>query len=242
MKKPLFIVIEGLDGSGKSTAAKMLVEELENRFNKKPLLTYEPNDPSCGGDYIRAVLEKKITRFTPCVLAYAFAANRLDHNDRTIKPHLERGDDHIVISDRYYLSSLVYQSADDFPFSSVIQLNELALRPDLIFFLNVSNEVCYQRMNKRNMPPELFETNLEATEKNTSLPSVFCVKRETKRLLRLMERDSGGDGGADDGVVGLVKLKTHGNKKGAFQIGTPLFYCHAFLIGFQYFKNPIPHF
>ena len=196
----MFVVIEGLDGSGKSTAAKVLIEELENRFNKKSLLTYEPNNPSCGGDYIRAVLEKKITRFTPRVLAYAFAANRLDHNDRIIKPHLEKGDDHIVISDRYYLSSLVYQSAEDFSMERVMELNELALPPDLIFFLNVSNEICYQRMNKRNQPQELFETNLEATREKY-LSAVEFLRRTRKE--RIIEID--GNGTVEETVEQMLK-------------------------------------
>jgi dTMP kinase len=182
---PMFIVLEGLDGSGKTTAAKVLAEELESRLGKKTLFTYEPNNPSCGGDFIRDVLTKKITRFTPRVLAYAFAANRLDHNDRTIKPHLEKGNDHIVISDRYYLSSLVYQSADDFPFDRVMELNELALPPDIIFFLNVSNETCYQRMNKRNLPPELFETNFEATRQKYFSAIDFLKNTRQERIVEI---------------------------------------------------------
>lgn len=189
MHKPLFIVIEGLDGSGKSTAAKVLAEKLEQAFQKKVRLTYEPNDPSCGGDYIRLVLTKKITRFTPRVLALAFAANRLDHNDRTIKPHLEMGDNHLVISDRYYLSSLVYQSDEQFSFESVMQLNELALPPDLIFFLNVSNEVCYQRMKKRNQPQELFEVNLESTRQKYLAAIDFL---RTTRQEKIIEIDGNG--------------------------------------------------
>ena len=163
MAPPLFIVIEGLDGSGKSTSGKRLAEVLTERLQAEVLTTYEPHDPSCGGDYIRQVLTKKITQFRPRTLALAFAANRLDHCDREIIPWLEGGKNRIVLSDRYYLSSLVYQATDDFPMASVLKINELALKPDLIFFLNVSNEVCRERMKKRNLPPELFEENLEST-------------------------------------------------------------------------------
>ena len=77
-KKSLFIVIEGLDGSGKSTASKHLKKKLASKFKVKS--SYEPHNPSCGGDYIRAVLTKKIKRFSHRTLALAFAANRLDHN------------------------------------------------------------------------------------------------------------------------------------------------------------------
>ena len=185
MKKPFFIVIEGLDGSGKSTAARHLAQMLESRFEKKTLLTFEPHDPSCAGRYIRQVLTKKITRFTPRVLALAFAANRLDHNDRTIKPHLEKGDNHVVISDRYYLSSLVYQSTNDFPLAAVMQLNELALPPDLFFFLNVSNKVCYERMTQRNQPRELFEENLEETRKKYLQAIDFLKKERNETIIEI---------------------------------------------------------
>lgn len=177
MEKPLFIVIEGLDGSGKSTAGQFLAKALGERFGAEVLMTYEPHDPSCGGDYIRQVLTKKINRFQPRTLALAFAANRLDHCDREIIPWLGGNKKRIVISDRYYLSSLVYQSTADFSMNDVLKINELALKPDLIFFLNVSNEVCYERMKKRNLPPELFEENLEETRRKY-LAAIKLLKNE----------------------------------------------------------------
>jgi len=154
-KDSLFIVIEGLDGSGKSSASAALKEQLEQNFPGKIKRSYEPHNPSCGGDYIRDVLEKRITEFDPFVLALAYAANRLDHNARLIKPWLAKGDNHIFICDRYYLSSLVYNSAEDFSFDQVMLLNKNARKPDIIFFLNVSAEVCRERMNKRNEPIEI---------------------------------------------------------------------------------------
>lgn len=159
-KKSLFIAIEGLDGSGKSSAARQLTEMLNESNNGAVLLTYEPHDPSCAGVFIRQVLTKEIQTFTPRVLALAFAANRLDHCDREIIPWLEGGEGRMVISDRYYLSSLVYQSSEDFPYASVLALNEKAKKPDIIFFINVSDEICYERMKIRNQPEELFEKNL----------------------------------------------------------------------------------
>ena len=160
-KNSLFIVIEGLDGSGKSLASKNLKKMLDTQFNGKIKRTYEPENSSCGGTYIRDVLEKRITRFDPFVLALAYAANRLDHNSRIINPWLDGETSKIIICDRYYLSSLVYNSSDDFSYLDVMLLNRKARKPDLIFFLNVSTEVCRERMNKRNEPEELFEKNLD---------------------------------------------------------------------------------
>ncbi len=179
-KKSHFIVIEGLDGSGKSTASRNLARTLETQFDKKVKQTFEPHDDSVAGHYIRQVLTKQIHDFHPRVLPLAFATNRLDHCTRVISPWLETSSDHIVLCDRYYLSSLVYQSSADFDMESVYQLNEMAIRPDLILFFDVSDEVCYQRMAKRNEPRELFERNLaEIREKYEAAKTFLSGKGET---------------------------------------------------------------
>jgi dTMP kinase len=162
-KGSLFVVIEGLDGSGKTSASKVLVEMLNAQNPESVLLSYEPHNPSCAGTFIRQILTKEITQFDPHFLPLAFATNRLDHCHRVIKPWLAAGDNHIVICDRYYLSSLVYQSDDHYSFDDIMKLNEFAKKPDIIFFFNVDNKTCYERMHIRNQSPELFETNLSET-------------------------------------------------------------------------------
>ena len=159
----LFIVIEGLDGSGKTTASKELFSMLDTLHKGHIKSTFEPNDASCAGPFIRGILTKKITDFHPNVLPLAFATNRLDHCQNLIKPWLSVHCDNIVLCDRYYLSSLVYQSTPAFSFDDVMSLNQFALRPDIIFFIDVDNKTCRERMAKRNQPEELFETNLTET-------------------------------------------------------------------------------
>ncbi len=157
--KSLFIVIEGLDGSGKSSASKELSKILDPLSKGIVKLTYEPNNDMVGGMFIREVLTKKIPHYEPSVLPLAYATNRLDHCQRVIRPWLEQ-EGHILITDRYYLSSLVYQSRPDFSFEKIMLYNEYALKPDVIFFINVDSHVCYERMKIRNQPEELFEANL----------------------------------------------------------------------------------
>lgn len=158
-----FIAIEGLDGSGKTTIARQLAYFMQSALKKSVKLTFEPHDPSCGGLFIRQVLEKKIRDFSHETLMLAFAANRLDHCDREITAWLSKGNDKIVICDRYYLSSLVYQTNENFDCDYVMNLNSGARKPDLTIFMNVSNKVCYERMKIRNKPKELFERNLTKT-------------------------------------------------------------------------------
>ena len=185
----LFIAIEGLDGSGKSTITRQLAFFLESMAGQHVKLTYEPNDPSCGGDFIRDVLAKKITAFTPRTLMLAFAANRLDHCNREINPWLDHeGDSHILICDRYYLSSLVYQSEGDITFEDVMEVNHAARKPDLTIFMNVSNEVCLQRMETRNKPLELFEKNLSET-RSKYLSAIQYLQEKRDENIEMVNAD-----------------------------------------------------
>lgn len=188
-KKSLFIVIEGLDGSGKSSASKQLAKVLDPHNEGIVQLTYEPNNTMVAGEFIRDILTKKHTGFTPAILPLAFATNRVDHCDRVVRPWLAQKEGNIVISDRYYLSSLVYQSSASFSFEKVMSLNEFALKPDIIFFINVDTKVCYERMKIRNQPPELFETNL--SESRQKYFDAIRFLRETREE-NIIEIDGNG--------------------------------------------------
>lgn len=160
-KNNYFLVIEGLDGSGKSVITRKLVNILRHELGDKVNLTFEPHDPSCSGLFIRQVLMKKIPA-NPNTLALAFAANRSDHVEREIEEFLKK-DRSIVVCDRYYLSSLVYQSTDALSMEEVFQFNKAVRKPDLTLFLNADTQTCYRRMRKRPEEKELFEINLDVT-------------------------------------------------------------------------------
>lgn len=182
--KNLFIVIEGLDGSGKTEISRRLTQILEHfpRYQSKVKLTFEPHDPSCSGVYIRQVLMKRISKFSPKTLALAFAANRLDHCDREINPFLDQGEGRIVICDRYYLSSLVYQSNNRISMNEIMSYNNQARKPDITLFLNVSNKVCYERMKKRATSKELFEKDLTQT-RNKYFEAIEFLKSEREEKI-----------------------------------------------------------
>lgn len=183
-KKSLFIIIEGLDGSGKSSVSKALAATLDPQGKGIVKLTYEPNNDMCGGLFIREVLTKKIPHDAPSVLPLAYATNRLDHCHRLIRPWLE-GEGHIIISDRYYLSSLVYQSRSDFPFEKVMLYNEYAIKPDVIFFINVDSKVCYERMKIRDQPEELFEANLDESRQKYFDAITFLRKTRDENIIEI---------------------------------------------------------
>jgi dTMP kinase len=163
-KNSLFLVIEGVDGVGKSQIARYLTRRLEELHQGKVDVkyTYEPHNSSCAGLFLRQVLSKKFST-TPETIALAFATNRLDHCNRTIKRFLspigpvQSQNKKLLICDRYYLSSLVYQSANLSDFDYIMELNRYAIQPDIIFYLTAPKEICLERMKKRGNEKEFYE-------------------------------------------------------------------------------------
>jgi dTMP kinase len=150
------IVLEGLDGAGTTTQSRRLVEHLRGR-GKIAHLTREPSDGPIGR-LIREMLtghhalsEGRIGQSTFGLL---FAADRLDHLQREVEPKLAAGT--IVVSDRWYHSSLAYQGtgADR---DWIATLNARARRPDLTIFLQVRPEIAAQRRVAAGRVQELFE-------------------------------------------------------------------------------------
>lgn len=152
-----FIVIEGIDGAGKSSQIDLLAARIKER-GEACYLTCEPSGRPIG-KLIRDVLTKKLT-VTQETLAAMFLADRLDHiqnSENGILKHLEEGTH--VISDRYYWSSYAYHSlAVDMDW--VIDLNRAAaklLRPDITIFLDLTAEKSFDRITKNRAQQDLFE-------------------------------------------------------------------------------------
>ena len=155
-----FLVIEGLDGAGKSGMARQLHATLSQTHKGGVVLTYEPHDPSAAGLFIRNALTKR-TKVPDPTLALAFALNRNDHLTHVINPALSADNEkQIVICDRYLLSSLVYQSTNDLSMDDILWYNRHARTPDLTIYLNVSYRNAYNRLPSRRTDRDLFEKNL----------------------------------------------------------------------------------
>lgn len=151
MAKGLLIALEGLDGSGTTTQGKKLAAALTERGHR----VYLTAEPSTGtiGKLIRQALHGEIP-FGEAELALLFAADRLDHLEREIRPQLDAGA--VVLSDRYLLSSLAYQSVAN-PFAWIASINSMARTPELSILLRVSAETAAARCAKRGDPPERFD-------------------------------------------------------------------------------------
>jgi dTMP kinase len=148
----LFIVLEGIDGAGTTTQTTRLVAALHERG----LDAHATREPSTGpvGRLLREMLAGQHQPVDATTLGLLFAADRADHLQREIEPALARGA--IVVSDRYYHSSLAYQG-DGEAFSWVEMLNQKARRPDATFFLEVPVENAAARRAADGRPEELFD-------------------------------------------------------------------------------------
>jgi len=152
-KRGVFICIEGIDASGKSTQARWLVRNLRRR-GFDAIYTTEPSEGEVGSFIRRYVLQRK--RRVPAVVeALLFAVDRVDHVESRIEPALESGK--IVVSDRYVYSSLAYQGAAGLDIGWITQINRMALPPDLVIYLDVPPEVVVKRMRRRRSVMETLE-------------------------------------------------------------------------------------
>jgi dTMP kinase len=159
-----FVVIEGIDGAGSTTQAARLAQAIRSR-GLPAHVTREPSDGPFGM-LLRQILTGRLvvrgeTGPRPpgwASLALLFSADRLDHLQAEVLPNLRDGV--TVVSDRYYHSTIAYQSlaSDDPDAADWIQnVNAKARRPDLTVILDVPGSVAARRRATRHGGDELFD-------------------------------------------------------------------------------------
>jgi dTMP kinase len=175
-KRGAFICIEGIDASGKTTQAHRLVRNLRRR-GLDVVYTTEPSTGEIGKLIRDHVLNRK-KRVPVAVEALLFAADRVDHVDKEIKPALQKGK--IVICDRYVYSTLAYQGAADLDLNWIEQINQFALVPDLALFLDVSLEVVIERMQSKSE-----KSVMETLQNQRRVCEVYLKMVKEGRLMRI---------------------------------------------------------
>jgi len=151
-KRGRFIVVEGLEGAGKSTAIKTIKQFIETSTDNRILLTREPGGTRVG-EVVRHLVKEKIVGEqldfrSELLLMYAA---RVQLVEQVIRPALERGD--WVIADRFELSTYAYQGGGRGIDKDIIdQISAICLKgfkPDLLLFLEISPEQGMKRVKRR---------------------------------------------------------------------------------------------
>ena len=140
----MYVVIEGVDTSGKSTQVELLKERFQDA-----VFTKEPGGTKLG----RQLREMLLGGLTQSYVAefFLFLADRAEHFEEVIKPNLEK----LVISDRGFVSGIAYAMSNhiSIDFEEMIKLNKIALSshfPDIVFLLKVNKDTIVKRLGKKS--------------------------------------------------------------------------------------------
>lgn len=153
----MFISFEGIDGSGKSTQARLLADALR-ADGHAVTLTREPGGSPGAEEIRRLVLEGDPDRWSAETETLLFTAARRDHLERTIEPALAAG--HVVITDRFADSTRVYQGLTRGDLRETVdRLHALMIRrePDLTFIIDIDPATGLARAKGRQTAEERFE-------------------------------------------------------------------------------------
>lgn len=167
MREGSLIVLEGVDGAGTTTQARLLCDALRTAH----VPVHATAEPSSGpiGALLRQALAGRVVVNSSAgaphapgwpTMALLFAADRMDHLESEILPNLAEGVS--VVCDRYYHSTVAYQSvagggAEAIPW--LRECNRNARRPDLTLVLDVSAEVAAERRRQRRGQAEIFDAD-----------------------------------------------------------------------------------
>ena len=152
-----FVTFEGIDGSGKSTQARLAAQYLRG-LGRNVVLTREPGGAPGAEDIRRLLVEGDPARWSPETEILLFTAARRDHLERTIEPALAAGQ--VVISDRFADSTRVYQGAARGDLCDIVdRLHDtvIGIEPDLTIILDFDPEAALARGLARGSGEDRFE-------------------------------------------------------------------------------------
>jgi dTMP kinase len=180
--KGLFITFEGIEGCGKSTQAKLLREYLEKK-GYSVFLTREPGGPKISEAIRDILLSTENKEMLPETEVLLYMASRSQHTGEWIIPALEKGK--MVISDRYYDSTLAYQGAarkiDIKLIDTITKFATFELKPDITFLVDLPAEIGLSRISKQNA--DRLEMESIEFHKKVRVGFIEIAKREKKRYI-----------------------------------------------------------
>lgn len=193
------MVVEGIDGSGKTTVSKRIVEML-NGMGYSAFYTYEPYTSP-----FTEVLRKYIEMYGEAeveVETLLFTLDRIFHIKKVIKPLLEQG--YVVVCDRYFYSGIAYQGAKKGDIEWIRSVNKYAIVPDIAIYLRVPLEIAIERLKRKRSSWSYFE-KLDILEKALEIYEKLAASGELIAIDATMDVDS-----VAMQCIKLVTEKVHG--------------------------------
>jgi len=206
MVKGVFIVLDGMDGSGKSEMVKLLHNYLFSKSKRYRILTTrEPTNGTFGKEIRNILVNEKDPNVNAEKLLELFVKDRKEHLESTIIPFLKKSNEHevnIVICDRYYYSTIAFQSTQGIDMKMLIEKNKKFLKPDIALIMDVNPKAALERIKYREKEkfekiefmkkirekflklPKLLKDNIKVIDASKNLDLVFeDIKKEVDKLL-----------------------------------------------------------
>lgn len=189
MKKGKLFTLEGIEACGKSTVISKLHKYLPAQDF---IFTHEPGGTRPSEDIRNLLLNKTYSaKLAPETQALLFAASRTELNNQVIKPRINQGKN--VIIDRYLTSSLVYQGilSKNLSLNWVKEINKYALKPDLVFFLDIDPKIAAKRMEAR--PEENFMDLVSISKQESRRKAFLQLAKDPESHICVIDANQGSD-------------------------------------------------
>lgn len=190
--KGLYIAVEGIDGSGKTTQVKKLSEYFKSQ-GREVIVTREPRKQGFIGDLVHKVLLGEV-KIPSVALQYLFSADRVIHHEEIVLPSLKAGK--VVITDRCFWSAIVYgildrsegkydkKTADLLLISqSILSMYHQFTVPDKTYLLQISLQEAMKRLNARPDAKAIYEEKNKIAKVLTGYD--WLAKRFSKEIITL---------------------------------------------------------
>ena len=206
MVKGVFIVIDGMDGSGKGEIVKLLHNYLFSKNKGYSILTTREPTNGAYGKEIRDILAMdKDPQTNAEKLLNLFTKDREEHVNSVITPFLKKSNGqevNIVVCDRYYYSTIAFQATQGLDIKMLVEKNKEFPKPDIAFIMDIKPEIALERIKRREKEkfeqlefmnklrtkflglPEHLNDNIKIIDASKDLNNVFEeIKEEVDKML-----------------------------------------------------------